>query len=102
MTRNELQQSIIDNQSNEIILLWSTRCGKTRAAILASKGKTLIVCAEKLHLKNWANELELWTNEDRFDLALYHNLHKIDKEYDTIIYDEIHHGFSEKRIDFLT
>jgi superfamily II DNA or RNA helicase len=104
MTRNELQQSIIDSENNEILCIWCTRLGKTRASLLASKGYTLIICAENLHIENWKNEINKWCPEDttRFTLILYHNLHKVENAYHTIIFDEIHHGFSNQRVSYLT
>lgn len=103
MTRDEIQDLIIQAENKEILLVWATRVGKTRASLLASKGKTLVICAENLHIENWNNEILQWCPEriDDFELILYHSLHKLTSSYDSVIYDEVHHGFSETRFEYL-
>lgn len=114
MTREEIQKSslqLIENNRN-IALKWSTSLGKSRAAIemmnwLIEKKSTLnvlILVAETAHKNNWKNEFHKWNLNPKikYTIECYNSLKKYDNTmWDVLILDEVHHIYTEKRIDVL-
>lgn len=99
---------------NRVILKWATGCGKSKMAIDLinyqvnplvsgkSLSKVLFVVAERAHIKNWEDEFDKWhLNKANIyiDICCYASLKNYkDYSYDTVVLDEAHHVFSEKRM----
>ena len=91
------------NKDN-VALQWATGTGKTFAAIkLAQKWEAkdiLVLVAEKLHEKNWKEELNKHNvTIENITFKCYASMKNItSNRYDCIIFDEAHHLKSEKRM----
>jgi len=67
------------------------------------KGHTLLIVAEILHKDNWQKEFDKWNFKGDVTIECYASLKKhIGEKWDTIILDEAHHTFTDKRINVLT
>lgn len=96
-----------------VALKWATGCGKSKMAIdlinsviQAKEGNTvsiLFVVAERAHIQNWQEEMSKWnlnTNNVSIEIICYASLHKVqDHSYNIIVLDEVHHVFTEKRLE---
>ena len=111
MTRDEIQSNAVELSKlhNNLLLAWCTSMGKTKASLdIISKldGRGYIILAETSHKKNWIEEIIKHGHEDvlaRCDIFLYASLHKYkNTKVDWIIFDEIHHGLSDKRKDIIS
>jgi superfamily II DNA or RNA helicase len=97
-----------------VLLQWATGCGKSKMAIdlinytagmlpFDHTYKILFVVAEKAHINNWKQEWKKWhiSSKAITKIVCYNSLHKVDKEYDVIVFDEAHHMFTEKRLGII-
>lgn len=108
MTRDEIQQEGVQlaEQHNFIIYEYATSVGKSLVAILVIEkdgGNWNIVLAETNHELNWINEFKKHGKEHllkQVTFFCYQSLHKF-KDGENYIFDEIHHCFSDKRLDIL-
>ena len=100
---------------HRVILKWATGCGKSKMAIdlinynvdPLKLGKfrcnILFVVAERAHIKNWESEWSKWKLRVNRNIHVrrvcYNSLHKVCNEnWDTIVLDEAHHAFTDKRM----
>lgn len=112
-----LQQQVASKmvQNKYMAILWATSLGKSFAAIrsiLSTKSKyVLIIVAERAHKKNWKNEFvkfkELFPEEvkdsklQKLQIECYASLHKLPySQWDMVIWDEAHHLYTQKRMDY--
>lgn len=112
MTRESLQKEIVPILKNVKLLLleWCTSLGKSKAAINIIKeytnkdNKILLIVAELLHKKNWEEEFKKWgLDSSNITIICYASLKKyINTSWDLIICDEMHHLFSDNRVDSIT
>jgi len=105
MTKDELQHKacVLMEQHQHVCLEWATGTGKTLAALkmkdVVNTGNALLVCKESTHLDSWMAEMDKH-NYPAMDRMLYASLHKLDRQYDLIILDEVH-ALTWKRVDAL-
>lgn len=97
--------TLTDSYSN-ILYEWATGIGKSLMAIKIiekSNENWNIVLAETIHEQNWRNEFKEHNKEyllNKVKFFCYASLHKyIDSK--NYIFDEVHHIFSDKRINLL-
>jgi superfamily II DNA or RNA helicase len=108
--RTEIQSKAIDlsKHHKDLVLEWSTGCGKTLAAVKIAQGLInfnhkavgYLVCKESTHLKNWKNDIKKHRKLkilNNISTLLYASLHKPTKVADFIILDECH-ALTDKRI----
>lgn len=107
--KENYQNTEIDKLINEdnVALQWATGAGKTYAAIkLAQKWnskKILVFIAEKLHEKNWKEELIKHNIDMDITFKCYASMkNMINTNFDCIIFDEAHHLKSEKRMELFS
>lgn len=109
MTREEIQQDSVELSTihNNLVLELATGVGKSLAAIQIiekHKGKWNIVIAETNHELNWIEEFKKHkkaTLLKRVTFFCYQSLHK-HTGGENYIFDEVHHLFSEKRLNLLS
>ena len=117
MTKKEESRQLIKSkceelfgESRNIILEWATGCGKSYAAInlqsQMNSRKTFICVAETAHIQNWKDEYIKPGHEELLkttEIFCYASVKKYrDKSCDLLILDEMHHSFSENKIDILS
>lgn len=98
MTKDQIQQKAVDlvDEHKHICLEWATGCGKSLGAMKIIDdigGQGLLVCKESTHKNNWLEEFKLHKKNhllDNLDTMLYASLHKVTREYDFIVLDEVH------------
>ena len=105
MTRNEHLNKILElgNSHNNLVLQLSTGVGKTRMAIELLKKwncKNVLVVLYYNTLSNeWITEKEKWNYNDNFCFVNYKSLLKVvNKNWDCIVFDEVHH-YTERADD---
>ena len=110
MTRDKIQSEIsnLAKYHNNMLLELGTGVGKTLCAIqVIEMNKDLhwgIVIAETTHELNWVNEFKKHNKEEllhNVTFFCYASLHK-HLNYNAYVFDEIHHVFSEKRLELLS
>lgn len=97
-------------QEHNILLEFATGVGKTVNAInlqhIMNSTKTFICVAEIAHIQNWKDEYIKHGYKDLLkttEIFCYASLRKYkNKVCDLLILDEVHHAFSEDRIEYLT
>ena len=116
-TKTEIQKTEFSKLKDEhrVLIKWATGCGKSKMTIDLINYSTdplvsgqlihraLFVVAERAHIKNWEKEFKKWhlkRNRIATDICCYNSLKKYAdyKDYDTIVLDEAHHVFTEKRM----
>jgi len=108
MTRQEIQDQAVKLSSlhKYLILEFGTSIGKTLCAIRIielNEGFWNIIIAETTHELNWIEEFKKHGKEkllNRVKFSCYQSLHKY-LNCENYIFDELHHAFSDKRIDLL-
>ena len=114
MTREELIRSGLNKWVNAKfrgILNYATGVGKTYAAILAiekfynayPKEKILIVCPTNFVIDNFKKEFKKFNKTTllkKCNFICYASLHKEDTQYSLIVFDEVHHLVTEKKMQF--
>lgn len=114
-TREEIQQRGIEfSKTNPFMLFqYPTGLGKSYTAIKSlefilsnnSNFRCLLVEPEITLKKNIEDEFIKFNCKDLLkntDIICYHSLKKINTNYDVIIFDEAHHIFSEKRLNYIS
>ena len=115
MTREELTKTIVElgENNNRIILSWPTGLGKSFGSLQLAKlwkpKKVLLVVAEVPHKDNWKAEIYKFSTLYSYNLLekadvtiiCYASLHKYADKYDMIIFDEAHHMFTDRRLDYI-
>lgn len=96
-------------QYDRVALLWPTGASKTLGALKCAdtleNPSILLLVAEISHINNWLEEFKKWDKEHLLSsivIQCYASLSKhIDKEYDLVIMDEVHHlsKLREVRLD---
>lgn len=107
ITKDSIQKEVLNLTDNNIVLEWSTGVGKSLASIrLVEKfgGDWNIVIAETNHELNWIEEFKKHGKEhllNRVKFFCYQSLkkHLLDENY---VFDEVHHLFSQTRINLFT
>ena len=114
--KTQLQQKEFNTLKGRqrVLLQWATGCGKSKMAIdlinytvgmlpFDHTYKILFVVAERAHINNWKQEWKKWhlSSKATSEIVCYNSLHKVDKEYDVIVFDEAHHMFTEKRLGII-
>jgi superfamily II DNA or RNA helicase len=106
MTREEIQDKARKlAQTNNVLLLFSVRLGKTLTALNISRDfgtKHLIVTSEVLIIETIKNEIRQWGfDEDNYTIICYDSLHKyVDTSFDCVILDESEH-ITELNLSYL-
>lgn len=112
MQTNELKDNIqqqaleLSKLHNHLLIEFATGLGKTLTAIRIIEyhgGKWNIILAETNHEQNWIDEFKKYNKEyllKDVKFFCYQSLHKYTEE-ENYIADEIHHMFSEKRVNLL-
>ena len=98
------------DEGHNLILSWSTGCGKSYAAInlqaRMNSQKTFICVAEIAHIQNWRDEYIKHGYEhllESTEIFCYASLKKYkNKICNLLILDEAHHAFSDARTDILS
>lgn len=101
--KNGLQEAVSKLSDPFIILEWGTGSGKSKSALMLSKGlKTLILCKQEKHFKTWTDEMEKWDlHPSSYVIKCYQSLSKLAGEYyDIVIMDECH-SLTESRLQAL-
>ena len=105
-SRDEMQQMAADRLvlSKRLICQWATGCGKTSIALKFIKErpdtKTLILVPEQNNIQNWLDEFKKFNvPADNAEIACYASFRKyIGTSWDLLVYDEMPHVDTEKRI----
>ena len=108
MTRQEVEQELLNSKKQNYILQLPTSFGKTLQAIkLLDKFKSqkiLIVCPKLVLFETWKEEFIKWSKAEYIDkvtFSTYVSLKKhITENYDCIILDECHH-ITERSLEAL-
>lgn len=111
MTKEELQAHIVGEVQGKsfIVLRWCTGLGKSKAAIDIQQNSdsksTLIVVAEKAHIKNWEMEYIKHGKESLLSsttIICYASLKNyLTPKYELVILDEGHHIATDLRLSYL-
>ena len=114
MTKQELQEKLVEQRHKKLILLeWCTSLGKSFAAIRLAKEfnskKILLLVSEEQHKRNWVEEINKYKSLYGYDLLsgavtiiCYASLKNYtDTEWDLLVADECHH-ISEARQEYLS
>ena len=103
------QCELLFNKGNNILLEFATGVGKTINAInlqhIMNSQKTFICVAEIAHIQNWKDEYIKHGHEELLkttEIFCYASLKKHQKKScDLLILDEVHHAFTEDRMEYL-
>ena len=103
------QCEFIFNKGNNILLEFATGVGKTINAInlqhIMNSQKTFICVAEIAHIKNWEDEYVKHGHKELLkttEIFCYASLKKYQgKSCELLILDEVHHAFTENRMEYL-
>lgn len=97
MTREDTQKKAEElAQSNNVLLLFSVRLGKTLTALKISQNfgnKHLIVTSETLIVNTIKDEIQKWNfRQEDYTVICYDSVHKyVNQEFDCVILDESEH-----------
>lgn len=98
MDREEARNHILNIDSSHILCELPTSFGKTKIALdwikKRTKGNILIVIPRLVLIDTWKDEFHKWNMEDylsNVEFVTYVSFFKKAGEWDTIIFDEVHH-----------
>lgn len=111
MTRDQIQQEVVDNSDKRLIILdHCTGLGKSFSALKVidrwKPKKVLLLIAEIAHRKNWLEEIDKFNSMYNKNISIgtiecYASIkHYQDTEWDMVILDESHH-LSDLRLSYL-